>query len=295
MTEDKDASITEAGAKQTHEEARQMQQQKQSIPSGNGPFAEPKSIHDISDCFFYHAIDLPGLGYIPGEWDLRKGIKNYLGNVKLTGKNILDVGAATGFISFYMESQGAAVTAFDVNEDYLLDYIPFAQHDYVGFSIANKPNIRKMNNSFWFCHSKLNSHVKMIYGTVYALPEGIGLFDMSTFGCILLHLRDPFIALHNVLRHTKETVIITLPHPSIYFPSDYLKNLDKPFMIFMPDQKRKENLDFCTWWAFTPEIIKHFIGILGFEDVAINYHFQNNRDRQFQLYTIVGKRTIPIK
>ena len=58
------------------------------------------------DYHFYHAIDLPGIGEMPGEWDLRHAPDEYLGNVVVTNKRVLDMGTANGFLSFHMESKG---------------------------------------------------------------------------------------------------------------------------------------------------------------------------------------------
>ena len=40
-----------------------------------------------------------------------------------------------------------------------------------------------------------NSSANVMYGTVYQIPEAIGRFDVGTLGSILLHLRDPFLAM----------------------------------------------------------------------------------------------------
>jgi len=40
---------------------------------------------------FCHTMDLPGMGKINGEWDLRVGLHEYLGKVNFRGKRVLDV------------------------------------------------------------------------------------------------------------------------------------------------------------------------------------------------------------
>jgi hypothetical protein len=70
----------------------------------------------LQDCAFYHVIDLPGLGTQggPHSWDLRGRCADYIGHVDLTDKTILDVGAASGFLSFEAVRAGAAaVTSYD--------------------------------------------------------------------------------------------------------------------------------------------------------------------------------------
>src|SRR5437867_1765399 len=33
------------------------------------PFAAPKNVSNIADCYFYHIMDLPGYGTVGQEWD----------------------------------------------------------------------------------------------------------------------------------------------------------------------------------------------------------------------------------
>lgn len=65
-------------------------------------FAQPRVIEDIEECYFYHTIDIPGHGTIKGNWDLRKGLKEYLGEVDFLGKRILDVGTANGKVPVWL-------------------------------------------------------------------------------------------------------------------------------------------------------------------------------------------------
>src|SRR5258708_29666952 len=36
-------------------------------------FSSPRHVTNISDCYFYHVMDLPGYGEVGTEWDLRGG------------------------------------------------------------------------------------------------------------------------------------------------------------------------------------------------------------------------------
>jgi hypothetical protein len=37
-------------------------------------YTEPRSVSDLKDCYFYHTMDLPGIGKIEGNWDLRPNL-----------------------------------------------------------------------------------------------------------------------------------------------------------------------------------------------------------------------------
>ena len=67
----------------------------------------------LDDCWFYHSNRLPGLGPVTGQWDMRGKVPEYTGNINLSGRTFLDVGAASGFLTFEAERLGASVTSFD--------------------------------------------------------------------------------------------------------------------------------------------------------------------------------------
>lgn len=69
----------------------------------------------LEECCFYHTMDLPGVGMVTGDWDLRGGVSDHLGNVALAGKRVLEIGPANGFLSFEMERSGAEVVGYDLS------------------------------------------------------------------------------------------------------------------------------------------------------------------------------------
>lgn len=255
-------------------------------------YTTPREITDINDCFFYHTMDIPGYGHVEGQWDLRDNVREYLGGVDFKGKRVLEVGTASGFVCFYMESQGAEVVAYDLSEEQAWDLVPFAGYDYKQFLSAHKAHIRALNNGYWLCHRAYGSRAKVVYGTVYAIPEEIGMVDISTFCSVLLHVRDPFFALQNALRLTRETVIVTEP---IWMRQSFLRrifnNSKRPYMTFLPQFSKCEPKD--GWWILTPDIILDFVGVLGFEKAEVRYHFQrcNMSNKCVPFYTVVGHRT----
>ena len=55
-------------------------------------YATPRDVSSPEGCWFYHAVDVPGWGHYPGEWDLRANVDAYLGNIALAGKRVLEMG-----------------------------------------------------------------------------------------------------------------------------------------------------------------------------------------------------------
>ena len=259
-------------------------------------YAEPRLIDSIEDCLFYHTIDLPGVGTQEGMWDLRPNVGKYLGNVDLRGKRVLELGTANGYLCFHMESQGADVVAFELAPDEVSDIVPYARVNSAQRAIEMEPWLEKIRNAFWFSHQALDSSAKVVYGNVYNVPNELGLVDVSTFGSILLHLRDPFLALQNALKLTRETVIVTEP---IWHWFNFVRFLvaRQRFggtMVFLPDSELREPA--TTWWYLAPTAVRRFISVLGFEESKVSYHYQRHSEtgRKVLCYTVVGTRTVPI-
>lgn len=254
-------------------------------------YALPEQIDSLNDCHFYHRMDVPGYPEAgQGKTDLRGNIDAYLGHVSLKGKRVLEVGTTDGFICYHMEKKGAEVVAYDLSEDYNWDVVPFASADWQKDIESFKAHLRQINNSFWFCHKAFNSQAKMVYGTVYNIPEEIGAVDVTTFGSILIHLRDPFLALQNGLRLTKETVVVTDTTLMRWFnPLRLAHRIVGPYAMFLPQFKKRHPNN--SWWLLTPALIQQFIGVLGFEDSHVTYHYQTMGTKKMFHYTVVGHRT----
>jgi len=255
-------------------------------------WAEPRNITSISDCYFYHTMDIPNHGTVRGEWDLRGREASYLGNVSLQGKRVLEVGTASGHLCFFMERMGAEVVAYDASDEQEWDTVPYAGYDYGKRIAQTKEQIRRMNNGFWFAHRAYKSRAKATYGTVYEIPDDIGQFDICTFGSILLHLRDPFLALQRGSAHATETVVVT----DVASPLTAGKtSASRRLVEFLP------NADKCfpteSWWNLSPELATEFLRILGFVHTRISYHVQLfcgheqiPGKQEVRSYTVVGHR-----
>ncbi|AUD04921.1 class I SAM-dependent methyltransferase [Spirosoma pollinicola] len=272
-------------------------------PSGSSTTVNP------DDYYFYHTIDLPGLGEMNGEWDLRPFVDDYLGHVPLAGKRVLEMGAANGFLTFHMEKKGASVISYDLSPDLDWDMVPFAHKDGAAWAPKRKNHIRKLNNAYRLGHSLFNSKAEFVHGTVYDIPKSVGYVDISTFGSILLHVRDPFLALEQAANITKETIVITeildnnrqkiINSLFGWMGESTVRKIRSkllgPSMIFRPNAVVGHPEE--TWWHFTPEILEQFLGVLGFQDVQIKYHkqFFAQHNKSQLMYTIVANRTTPIK
>jgi hypothetical protein len=270
-------------------------------------YATPPEHVDIEDCYFYHTMDIPGHGLVTGEWDLRGTEYQYLGGVNFKGKRVLELGPASGFLTSYMENQGAELVVRDLSEDFSWDTVPFAGMDYDLADKQRREHLRKLNNGFWFNHRAQNSKAKVSYGTIYTVPEEIGQVDIATFASILLHVRDPFLALQSSAKLVREKIVVTDMYPATDFHmvSDIVDSegpsgeqtftLDATLdakQVFLPQHWDKAYAD--TWWMMSPSIIQRFLGVLGFERTEVSYHHAMAGEQRTFLYTVVAHRTRPM-
>jgi hypothetical protein len=116
-------------------------------------------------------MELPGFGVVGGDWDLRGGEADYLGQVPLAGRRVLEIGPANGFLTFYMESQGADVVAVELGPDVEWDVVPHAQLDLDRIRDERREIMERLRNGFCLAHRRLRSRSRANYGNAYELPE----------------------------------------------------------------------------------------------------------------------------
>jgi SAM-dependent methyltransferase len=198
-------------------------------------------------------MDLPGVGVVGGQWDLRDTVDDYLGRFDFRGKRVLDVGTASGFLTFEMEKRSAReVVSFDLGPDVRWDIVPRGgPAAAAGGEEGKRREVERLVNAYWFAHRLLGSSAKAYHGNVYELPEALGPFDVVVLGAILLHLRDPFRALQSVSRLSTDAIIVT----DLYFASDL------PVMRFVPN---RESAAADTWWLISDACMTQMLGVLGF-------------------------------
>ena len=179
----------------------------------NSPiFAKPPSDNiSLEDCIFYHVMDVPGLSEpTKGEWDLRKGVDEYLGHVDFKNKTVLELGPASGYLTFHIEKMGGDVTSIDLDhQKYKWDIISRARDNWKEKLKVDLRENAMLRKSYWYAHKAYNSKSKLILSHVNDLSAEIGIYDISLMCSVILHLQNPFLGIQNMLRHTREKAIIT--------------------------------------------------------------------------------------
>jgi hypothetical protein len=255
------------------------------------PYATAVGVTDIAECYYYHTMDVPGHGIVAGEWDLRAGVGDYLGHENVAGKRVLEIGTASGFLCFAMEQRGAEIVAYDLSPAQSWDIVPYAGIDEAQELARRREHIARLNKSWWFNHRTLGSRANVVYGTVYAIPSSIGPIDLCTFGAILLHVRDPFLALQNAAALGPATIIVT-ELAERRSATSALSLLAGPARrrspLFLPNAPKGEPRD--AWWSFTPESISNMLGILGYRTERVVRHAQLYANRRTPMFTVVARR-----
>ena len=248
-------------------------------------FAPPRQIDDLSDCFFYHTMTLPGFGEVRGHWDLRGRFDDYIGHVDVKGKSVLDVGTATGFLSFEAERNGASdVVSFDMAHARQQNFLPFKDklhyRDPPAWAEEHNVEVEQWKNAYWLCHRLLNSRARVYYGDIYDLPVELGQFDVAIVASVLEHLSDPISALASISRLVRETIVVVTP----------LIDSEEKIARFEGSSDHPEN-DF-TWWTYSTALYREIFAMLGFtlDRITSSQYRYHYRDRLETRYTLVATR-----
>jgi len=248
----------------------------------------PTHIESADECNFYHTTDIPGVGVVEGQWDLRDHADEYLGSYDFSGKRVLEIGPATGFLTFHMEQTASEVVAVELPMDRTFwNAVPYQK---MGLSRGRSDewadcekqfheHIGRIRNGFWFCHEQFGSQSRVYNGSAENLPVALGEFDVALLSAILLHARSPVSILESCARLVGESIIIT----EKFWP----ELGEGPVCSLIPTMG---NDAWDTWWQFTPRFFTQFLEVLGFTEHKVNFHSQRAFQHDHQMFTIVSSR-----
>ena len=240
---------------------------------------------DRKDCSFFHCLDLPGGETIAAPWDFRETEAEYHGGVSLAGRRVLEIGAASGCHSFWMERQGAQVVPYDLSPEFSWDLMPTPTQDREDVEAAMRVGIRRINAGWHYAAERLGSKLSLEHGTIYSVPESLGVFDVITFGSVLLHTRDPIGAVQGLAPRATEAILIMDRLPPHLDP-------EKPLMEFQPRIGMEKPFGAWTWWWFTPAVFIRLLTVLGYSefDVKVSKHLHAASGKPLDLFTLVARR-----
>jgi len=211
---------------------------------------------------WYHTLDLGGGTVTPGLFDLRPYVERYGLPGDLTGLRALDIGAQDGFWSFELERRGASVTALDLSDPAQLDWPAHlrpegTRREAGGFPLAER-------RAFDTAHRVLGSSVERADMSVYdATPQRLGgTFDLVFCGSILMHLRDPVLALERMAALCSGRLVLA---------EEYSRRLE-----WLPGAGAAEfrgESPWMTWWIPASRTWLSMVRCAGFEDVRRHTRF----------------------
>lgn len=216
----------------------------------------------LDDIGWYHTQELaPGM-VTPGMFDLRPFVRRYGIPEDLRGKRALDVGTFEGFWAFELERRGAEVTALDVDRIQQLDWPPRLRPDHDD----------RRGEGFELARDALGSSVARVGASIYeATPEVVGgPFDLVFCGSVLIHLRDPMLALERMAALCSGTLILA---------EEYSRKLE--LLPFLRAAEFRGHTPWSVWWRPSSRTWRMMVHCAGFEDVSQHDRFlMRFRDRR---------------
>jgi tRNA (mo5U34)-methyltransferase len=200
---------------------------------------------------WYHSIDL-GHGVVtPGFVDHREQLPYYGLPSSLAGKRILDLATFDGFWAFEFDRRGAEVVAADIpmwtDVDVPAILLPHAH--IIGLD-------RPTGAGFRLADEILQSRVERVERSVYELtPETVGMFDLVFISDLLVHLRDPQLALDRARSVCRGEVIVA----DVYTPK--LEGFGDRALAWYTAPNE-------TWWLPNIATLKKMLSAAGFESIA---------------------------
>jgi hypothetical protein len=242
-------------------------------------FAAPRENIALSDCFFYHTMELPGIGLVGTEWDLRANVDCYLGNTDFAGQRVLEIGPASGFLTFTMEKKGASVVCLELTEDKAWEFVPYPESYMAPIRAQRRAGFPGLTNSFWLAHKLYGSSAKVYYGDAYEIPDALGKFDIALMAAVLLHCQNPTRIIEQCAKRANTIIIVERLFPELE---------GTPACRLVPNI---ENKAWDTWWDFSTEFFIEYLRILGFTDIRQNTHQQLFKGKiPLTLFTIVASK-----
>jgi tRNA (mo5U34)-methyltransferase len=222
--------------------------------ASRGGTRDAASLSRVGEIDWYHTLELaPGV-VTPGMFDLRPYVDRYGLPADLSGQRALDCGTFDGFWAFELERRGAEVVALDIDSTGQMDWPPrLRPHE-----------DRPRGEGFELAREMLGSSVRRVGLSVYdASPERLGgTFDLVFCGSLLIHLRDPMLALERMAR---------LCHGRFVMAEEYSRRL--ALVPWATAAEFRGHTPWMTWWRPAPKTWLAMVRCAGFEGVRAHSRF----------------------
>jgi hypothetical protein len=242
------------------------------------PFAAPRHFDGPESCEFYHTMEIPGLGLVHGQWDLRGYVDQYLGQISLADKRVLEIGPASGFLTVEMEKRGASVVAIEIPDKAEWNFVPYPASVLDPIYEPRRQHMDRIKDSWWLTHAAFQSKAKIVYTDVYKLPDALGSFDIAVMAMVLLHCHSPLQIIEQCAKRAKSLVITEFYNPDLE---------GRPVCRLYP---APESEDYDTWWFFSTDIIKRFLQVMGFSSFHVSTYMGETMRGPATLFTLTASK-----
>jgi tRNA (mo5U34)-methyltransferase len=209
---------------------------------------------------WYHTIELPDGRTTPGYFDTRRAPAQVPWPSELAGGRCLDVGTFDGFWAFEMERRGAAeVVAIDLDDPAKLDW-PYDRRTWGPEAVRTWGSAR--GPGFAEAAGALASKAKWAVRSVYELDPNVdGTFDVVFCGALLLHLRDPVLALERMRDVCRGALVLAEA-------LDPQLELLAPFVAAAHIAPERDE-----WWRVNSAGLRRMVEVAGFRVVEMGRRF----------------------
>lgn len=200
---------------------------------------EMKAAHVAIRWYPYSELDV----YL---WQIRDVMGETYKELARPGSRVLDVGAADGDLSFFLESEGCQVTALD-------------------FPSTNYNSCRGIETM----RHALGSKVEILYQNIdFGLDLGERQFDLA-FACgLLYHLRNPMYLLVELAQHAEYLVASTRVANRLPSGTDLA---DSP-VAYLLAHDESVNRDPTNYWIFSPQGLRRALARCGWTVINERSH-----------------------
>jgi tRNA (mo5U34)-methyltransferase len=152
---------------------------------------------------WYHTLELAPGQVTKGIVDLRPHVHKVGLPERMDGRRVREIGTWDGFWAFELERRGAEVLGIDLDWDGDIDWPASRRPD----------EFLTRGTGFELAKELLGSSVERRNLSVYdATPEELGTFDFVFCGSILIHLRDPVLALERIASVCRDRFVAVEAH-----------------------------------------------------------------------------------
>lgn len=209
-------------------------------------------VEKIEGLTWYHTLDLGHGVFTPGFVDHREQLAHYDLPASLEGKRCLDIATFDGYWAYEFERRGATdVVALDIPDKSSLDCPRWMLREPEAFDVTGP-----LGESFKVAHDILSSKVQRVEKSVYELDPAVdGMFDVVFISDVLIHLRDPQLAIERAFSVCRGEIVIA----DVYSPELEAFGNTAVARFTAPSE---------TWWLPNVACLKQMLFTAGFAEIT---------------------------